>query len=350
MARWKIAAVAIVALGHMCSEPATAQETSLEKKQIRIAVGGVASQIDKLPYAIALNKHFFEQEGLEVDSVVFGSGAKGLEALVGGGADATQGAYEHTIRMQAKGIGITCLGVFSRYPGNVLMIPKQKASEIKTVADLAGKKIGVSSPGSASHNFVAQLMERAGVDYKSASFIGVGIGPSAVAAVRSGDQLDAIVNLDPAVTQLESAGDVVVMNDSRTAEGTKLAFGGDYLAGCLYVKSEFIQQNPKTAQAMSNAITHAMQWLKTASIDDILKSLPPEYYKANETIFRKAVQTNLSAFTWDGIVTEAAASNVLKSISVLEPALKTAKIDLSKTYDNAFTERALKKYRVEGSH
>jgi NitT/TauT family transport system substrate-binding protein len=46
-------------------------------------------------------------------------------------------------------------------------------------------------------------------------------------------------------------------------------------------------------------------------------------------------------------VTDAAARNVLESISVLEPALKTAKIDLSKTYDNAFTERALEKYRVK---
>jgi NitT/TauT family transport system substrate-binding protein len=348
MALWRTAA-AIVALGCICAEPVIAQDTGPEKKQIRIAVGGVAAQIDKLPYAIALNKHFFEEEGLDVDSVVFGSGAKGLEALVGGGADATQGAYEHTIRMQAKGIGITCLGVFSRYPGNVLMVLKSKASEIKTAADLVGKKVGVSSPGSASHNFVAQLMERAGVDYKKASFIGVGIGPSAVAAVHSGDELDAIVNLDPAVTQLESFGDVVILNDSRNAEGSQIAFGGDYLAGCLYVKSEFVQQYPKTAQAMSNAIVHAMQWLKTASVDDILKSLPPQYYKADEQVYRKAVQANLSSFTWDGIVTEAAARNVLASISVLEPALKTAKIDLSKTYDNAFTERSLEKYAVKGS-
>jgi NitT/TauT family transport system substrate-binding protein len=347
MARWKIAVAAIVALGHIGIAPVVAQDSGPEKKQIKIAVGGIAAQIDKLAYAIALNKHFFEQEGLQVDSIAFGSGAKGLEALVGGGADATQGAYEHTIRMQAKGIGITCLGVFSRYPGNVLMVPKKKASEIKSLADLAGKKIGVSSPGSASHNFVAQLMERAGVDYRKASFIGVGIGPSAVAAVRSGDQLDALVNLDPAVTALESAGDVVVLNDSRNAEGTKLAFGGDYLAGCLYVKSEFVQQYPKTAQAMTNAIVHAMQWLKTASIDDIVKSLPPEYYKADEKVYRKALQANLSSFTWDGIVTDAAAHNVLESISVLEPALKTAKIDLSKTYNNAFTERALEKYRVK---
>jgi ABC-type nitrate/sulfonate/bicarbonate transport system substrate-binding protein len=35
--------------------------------------------------------------------------------------------------------------------------------------------------------------------------------------------------------------------------------------------------NPNTSQAIANAIVHAMQWLKTASIDEIIKSLPPEY-------------------------------------------------------------------------
>jgi NitT/TauT family transport system substrate-binding protein len=344
MTPWKLVATTIALTGLGLAGPALAQGANGEKEKITIAVGGIASQVDKLPYALALNKHFFDEEGLQVNSVAFGSGSKGLQALMGGSADATQGAYEHTLRMQTKGVDLTCLGVFARYPGNVLMVPKKKAAQIKTIADLKGKKIGVSSPGSASHNFVAQLMQRAGVDYGSASFIGVGIGPSAVAAVRTGNELDALVNLDPAVTELETAGDVVILNDSRTAEGTKLAFGGDYLAGCLYVKSEFITKRPKTAQAMTNAIVHAMQWLKTASVDDIIKSLPKEYYQANEANYRKALEKNLPAFTWDGIVTDAAAHNVLKSISVLEPALLDSKIDVSKTYDNSFTERALAKY------
>lgn len=336
---------ALIAAATLHSGAASAEVANLEKKQITIAVGGVASQIDKLPYAIALNKGFFKQEGLEVDSVVFGSGAKGLQALVGGQADATQGAYEHTIRMQTKGFDLTCLGMFARYPGNVLMAVKRTASEIKSPADLKGKKIGVSSPGSASHNFVAQLMQRAGVNHKDASIIGIGIGPSAVAAVQTGNELDALVNLDPAITELENSGSAVVLVDSRNKEGSEQAFGGDYLAGCVYVKSEFVKQNPKTAQAISDGIIHAMQWLKTASIDDVIASLPPEYYRANEAAYRQALQKNMSSFTWDGLVTEAAARNVLESISVLEPALKDdSKIDLAKTYNNEITKRSLAKY------
>jgi sulfonate transport system substrate-binding protein len=43
--------------------------------------------------------------------------------------------------------------------------------------------------------------------------------------------------------------------------------------------------NSNTSQATANAIVHAMQWLKTALIDDIIKSLALEYYKADEKTY-----------------------------------------------------------------
>ena len=57
--------------------------------------------------------------------------------------------------MQAKGVGLMCIAVYGRYAGNVLVVRKSQAGKIKTIADLKEKKIGVSSPGSATHNFVA---------------------------------------------------------------------------------------------------------------------------------------------------------------------------------------------------
>ena len=87
-----------------------------------------------------------------------------------------------------------------------------------------------------------------------------------------------------------------------------------------------------------------MQWLKSASIDEIIASLPPEYYKSNESVYREAISKNISAFTWDGIVTRQAAQNVLDALATMEPEFKTKKVNLNSTYDNSFTEVALKKY------
>jgi NitT/TauT family transport system substrate-binding protein len=328
------------------SAAAQAQTPKLEKPRIALSVGGSISQMNKVAYVVALHRKYFEQEGLTVDSVAFASGTAALQNLIGGNADVVEGSFEHTLRMQTKGQHLMCIAVFGRYPANVLVVRKSQADKIKSIADLKGKKIGISAPGSSTHNFVAGLMERAGVNYKEASFISIGTGLSAVAAMRSGSELDAIVNLDPAINALVDNGEVVVLADSRTEEGTFAAFGGPYLADCLYAKIDFVKANPNTAQAIANAIVHAMQWLKTASIDDIIKSLPPEYYQTDEKLYRKSLEKNLAAFQWDGIVSNEAVASVWKAISILEPELKSAKVEFEKTYDNGLVERALAKYKA----
>jgi sulfonate transport system substrate-binding protein len=327
-------------------DAAHAQAPKLEKTRISLSVGGSISQMNKIAYFVALNRKYFEQEGLNVESTAFASGTAALQNLVGGNADVVEGSFEHTLRMQAKGISLMCIAVFGRYPANVLVVRKSQADKIKSVADLRGKKIGISSPGSSTHNFVAGLMERAGVPWREASFISIGTGLSAVAAMRSGAELDAIVNLDPAINAMVDVDGAVILADSRTEEGTKAAFGGPYLADCLYAKTEFVKANPNTAQAIANAIVHAMQWLHTASIDDIIKSLPPDYYQADEKLYRKSLEKNLAAFQWDGIVSNVAVKSVWDAISVLEPDFKAAKIEMDKTYDNALIERALKKWKA----
>src|SRR2546423_9181037 len=335
-----------VASAFMSVGPALAQAPKLEQTRISLSVGGSISQMNKVAYFVALNRNYFRQEGLDVESTASSSGTAALQNLIGGNADVVEGSFGHPLRMQAKGIRLMCIAVFGRYPANVLVVRKSQAEKIKSVADLRGKKIGISAPGASTHNFVAGLMERAGVPWKEASFVSIGTGFSAVAAMRSGGELDAVVNLDPAINALVDGGDAVVLSDSRTEQGTLAAFGGPYLADCLYAKIDFVKANPNTAQAIANAIVHAMQWLHTASIDDIIKSLPPEYYQADERLYRKSLEKNLGAFQWDGIVSNAAVKGVWDSISVLEPDFRAAKIDMDKTYDNGLIERALAKYRA----
>src|SRR5262249_1081670 len=259
----RVVALACASVLALVTQGAIAQ-TKLEKPRIALSVGGSISQMNKVAYFVALNRKYFEQEGLTVDSTPFASGTAALQNLIGGNADVVEGSFEHTLRMQTKGQNLMCIATFGRYPANVLVVRKSQADKIKTIADLKGKKIGISAPGASTHNFVAGLMQRAGVNYKDASYVSIGTGLSAVAAMRSGTELDAIVNPDPAISALTDSGEAVVLSDSRTAEGTHAAFGGPYLADCLYAKIDFVKANPNTAQAIANAIVHAMQWLKTA--------------------------------------------------------------------------------------
>ena len=63
-------------------------------------------------------------------------------------------------------------------------------------------------------------------------------------------EIDAMSNLDPMMTKLEQDGDIKVIADSRTEEGTRAIFGGSNPAAVMYVKQDFIEKNPATVQAI----------------------------------------------------------------------------------------------------
>ena len=70
--------------------------------------------------------------------------------------------------------------------------------------DLAGKRIGVSAPGSSTDYFVKYLLKKNGVDPNGVGIIGIGLGATAVAAMEQGS-VDVAVMLDPAVTVLQGS-------------------------------------------------------------------------------------------------------------------------------------------------
>ena len=74
----------------------------VEKPKLVLAVGGKAT-LYYLPLTLAERLGYFRDEGLDVEINDFPGGAKALQALIGGSADVVSGAYEHTIRMQARG-------------------------------------------------------------------------------------------------------------------------------------------------------------------------------------------------------------------------------------------------------
>ena len=90
-----------------------------EKKDIKLGVGGGAA-LYYLPLALTEKLGHFKEQGLNVEVSDFKGGSQSLTALVGGSADVVTGAYEHTLRMQAKGQDILAVIELGRYPGIAL--------------------------------------------------------------------------------------------------------------------------------------------------------------------------------------------------------------------------------------
>jgi NitT/TauT family transport system substrate-binding protein len=310
----------------------------LEKDKIILGVGG-KPLLYYLPLTIAERKGFFEQQGLQVEINDFGGGAKSLQALLGGSVDVVTGAYEHTIRMQAKGQDIRAVVELGRFPGIVLAVKKSLADKVKSPRDLKGMKVGVTAPGSSTNFFVNYLLAKEGLTPEEVSFIGVGAGPTAVAAMKKGE-IDAIANLDPVIAKLEQDGDVVVLADSRTEAGTRAIFDGANPAAVLYTKAEFIQNNPNTVQALVDAFLAALRWIADASPEEIASAVPEDYHLGDRALYLAAVAKSKPTYSRTGIIPPDGMRNALDMLVRFDRELAGAKIDLAKTFDSRFVERS----------
>ncbi len=309
-----------------------------EKSKVTLGVGG-KPLLYYLPLTIAERKGFFKAEGLEVEINDFGGGAKSLQALIGGSVDIVTGAYEHTIRMQAKGQDVRAITELGRFPAIVIAAKKDKAGQIKSAADFKGLKIGVTAPGSSTALTAQYAMVKAGLKPTDAAFIGVGSGASAVAAMQKGE-IDVISHLDPVISKLESDGDISILIDTRTEAGTRALFGGSNPAATLYTKKDFIDANPVTAQRLVNAFMKSLKWLQTAKPEDVAETVPPEYHLGDRPLYLTAVQNSLESYSRDGIVPPEGMKSVMDMLKQLDPELKDAKVDLSTTFDDRFVKKA----------
>ena len=312
-----------------------------EKTKVVVAVGG-KSLFYYLPLTIAVQNGYFKAEGLDVELQDFPGGARALQALLGGSADVTSGAYEHTITQQAKGQSIEAIFLQGKYSAIELVMSKAKADKYKGPADLKGMKIGVTAPGSSTNMFVNILLAKAGLKPDDVSIIGAGATAGAVAIMQRGE-LDALANLDPVVAQLEAQGFVSVV-DTRTAKGMQDVYGGAYAAGSVYVPTEFTKKYPNTTQAFVNAMMRALRFIQKSTPDQIVAAVPADYY-ADKALYKTALEKNLESFKHDGVIGIEAARNVYRDLKSFDPGVQGATIDLAKTFDASYALKAAQKYK-----
>ena len=332
--------LASTALAGLALAPAARAQGKPEKTNVSLGVGG-KTLLYYLPLTIAEQRGFFKDQGLDVTINDFGGGAKSLQALVGGSVDVVTGAYEHTIRMQAKNQDIRAVIELGRYPGIVVAARKDLAGRVKSAADFKGLKIGVTAPGSSTYIAAAYAMTKAGLKPGDASFVGVGGGASAVAAVQNG-LVDVISHLDPVISKLQSDNEIAVLIDMRTEAGTKAVFGGTNPAAVVYTKQDFIRANPNTTQRLVNAFWASLQWLDSASPEDVANTVPKEYLLNDRALYMAAVKNSLPSYSRDGIPSMAGRQSVYDMLKELDPELKDANVDLARTVDETFIARAAK--------
>ncbi len=322
--------------------PTLLRAQALQRPRLTLAVGG-KNLLYYLPLTIAETQGYFKDEGLELTIVDFAGGSQALRAVVGGSADVVSGAFEHTVNMQAKGQRLRAFALEGRAPQIVLGINPKTMPGYRSVADLRGRRIGVTAPGSSTHVMVNFILAKAGLKPSDVGIIGVGASQGAVAAMRSG-QIDAISNLDPVITLLARSGDLKIVSDTRVVAEADKIFGGPMPAACLYAPQAFIDKNPATVQALANAIVRADKWIQRAGAGDIIKAVPESYLLGDRAVYVDAFLAARGALSPDGMIPDKGPQTAFNALASIDPEIARARIDLAAVYTNEFVKQANAKY------
>ncbi|MFC5530444.1 aliphatic sulfonate ABC transporter substrate-binding protein [Cohnella yongneupensis] len=315
------------------SEPsqstATAQSNGDDATKYKDVVVNVeASQIG--PLLIAKEKGFFEEEfgkfGATVNYQTLQSSSQFLEAIAADRLDFVRIGYIGTITGQAAKVGFTSISEGSNGGGDGIIVPKD--STIKSLADLKGKKIGVSK-GSSSWGLLLRALDSVGL--KASDVQQINLQPDEAQPAFQSGAIDAWVIWEPfRSTQINTQGAVLI------AEGKTI---GAFTPAYNIVRTKFAEKYPELVVAYLKAYERGLQWQNENLEEAItllagLKKLDPETIRVS---LKNNIATNLP------ISAEATASQQTTADILLELGELKEKLDVSKVVDNSYIEQVLAK-------
>ncbi len=273
------------ALAAACSGSPSGAQAGAAKTKVTVAVPA-ASELFNLPVVLADRLGYYTEEGLEVELLDVGSGSKAVQAVLAGDAQAASGYIGNAITTTAKGQPLRAFVATMNSPGVVLAVSAATGRRITEVSDLKDAVVGVSSPGSGSHQFLNWVLRQHGLTPVDVSIASVGLAATAVAAMEHG-KVDAAVMVDPAFSQLQRrAPNVEVLVDTRTADGLVDVFGlDDYPAMTLYARPAWLSGNEEAARKLVGAVTRALRWARQHNAGEIAEVMPAKYAAGDRALY-----------------------------------------------------------------
>ncbi|HJV61389.1 MAG TPA: ABC transporter substrate-binding protein [Albitalea sp.] len=316
---------------------ATLSASAMAADKVTIMVGGYEKQI-YLPAKLAERLGYFKDEGLDVVLLNEPSGVDAEVELIAGSVQGVVGFYDHCIDMQVKGESIESVVQFSQAPGEVELV-STKHPEIKSMADVKGKTLGVTGLGSSTNFLTQYLAVKNGVQLGEFTNLPVGAGTTFIAAMQQ-DKIQAGMTTEPTVSRLLKSGEAKVLVDMRSLEKTKEALGGTYPAASLYMETGWVNSHKDTVQKLANAFVKTLKFINTHSAAEIADKMPPDFYVGDKEGYTKALADGKGMFTPDGVMPAGGPETVLAVLSKFKKTLQGKKVDLSKTYTTEFVKKA----------
>ncbi len=204
------------------------------------------------PYKVAVEKGFFEREGLKVRMITFRGTNLMLAALMSGDLDYMT-ILPFTVGASARGVPVKIVGSVTK-SATVAIVSRP---EIDSLNSLRGKKIGINSFGSSVDYTVFAALSRSGLDpYKDVNILMAGGGNiDRIASVLSGS-IDATVVSSPFEYQAEKQGLKTLVSARELGELVRIPVTG------IGLTNKKIEKDPDEIVRLLRALKAAIQVLQ----------------------------------------------------------------------------------------
>lgn len=211
---------------------------------------------------VAAANGYCEKNGLKCELKTIPSGPLGIQTLMAGDIDIAFGPAEVVIQAANKGADLKIIGnaardnIFFLMAGAHTETPNAAKGYPAVMADLKGKKIGVTARGSGAEFQLLDLLKGAGMTGSDVTIVPVGAPNTALPAIAN-KQVDAVMLFAPMDGFCAAMKVCRVIVDPRKGEGPDAITNLNGASGPMTVRGEFAQKKGATLDAFAKAMREA---------------------------------------------------------------------------------------------
>jgi NitT/TauT family transport system substrate-binding protein len=280
-----------------------------------------------LPWWIAKEARYYEKHSLDVDMIYVGASPVIIQAMLGGQAGVGAGGGPPLVTNVLQGGDIVQVATTVPYAIQSLIVK----TDIKTPADLPGKKIGISRLGAIPHYTLQAIVKLYNV--QGINIVQTGTTTQAITSLSQG-LVDGIITSAPFTFRLMKDGyrELVSPKDFRKA-------GVEFLIQGLVARKSFAVKN---REVVINMIKATMEGVRQMFANEKqTKSVLAKYTRQTDpAIIDQTYRFALDVFVKDPTVTADSIQPIVQqSVQFnLVDAKAASSVPLSAYYDNSYVE------------
>lgn len=322
----------LVLLGTLCFT--TGCSTNPQEEKTKVVLNEVTHSVFYAPQYIAIEKGFFEEEGIEIELVNGGGADKVMAAVLANQCDIGLAGPESCIYVynQGKKDYPVVIGQLTKRDGSFLFGRDKEDFKWK---NLKGKTIIGGRSGGVPEMTLEYIMKKNGVIPQKDAKVDTSVQFNMMAGAFLAGQGDYVTLFEPTATQMEQEGEGHIMCSIGQESGEI-----PYTA--YFVSPNYIKEHKETVQGFINAIAKAQKWMNEADNSEMAELLSHQFPDTNAEILEKVVKRYREIDAWNSDpVMKSSSLERLEDVMVEAGVLKeTERVDFSDLVDNSYAENA----------